>query len=114
VFFLKFLVKTDSMLLTTFMSIFKDTPVTAGNAKLFLTNFPNEARSVPTKVKKQVCYEQEYKCSECNVLMNATYEVDHITPLYMGGSNNQCNLQALCRNCHGDKTVKDETDFSMK
>ena len=43
----------------------------------------------------------------CNNLLDATYEVDHINPLYKGGTNDFNNLQALCRNCHGKKTIDD-------
>ena len=27
-------------------------------------------------------------------------ELDHITPLHLGGSNDEANLQGLCRPCH--------------
>jgi hypothetical protein len=109
--FLRFINKTDNTLLSSFMEMFKDVPVTAGNAKEFLSKFPTESRSVPMKTKKETAYDQEYKCNGCKVLMSASYEVDHIIPLYLGGANNKFNLQALCRNCHGDKTAKDETGF---
>jgi len=33
--------------------------------------------------------------------------VDHIVALENGGDNNMNNLQALCRNCHGKKTMGD-------
>ena len=34
-------------------------------------------------------------------------EVDHKIPLYKGGNNQINNLEALCRNCHGMKTLVD-------
>ena len=35
----------------------------------------------------------------------AANEVDHITPLADGGSNEMINLQALCKPCHSTKTA---------
>jgi 5-methylcytosine-specific restriction endonuclease McrA len=37
--------------------------------------------------------------------MDYTYEIDHHIPLFKGGSNDISNLIALCRNCHGKKTI---------
>jgi 5-methylcytosine-specific restriction endonuclease McrA len=38
-------------------------------------------------------------------------EVDHIIPLSKGGSDDEDNLQSICRSCHDDKT---RTDLGMK
>lgn len=65
-------------------------------------------RSVSNGVKKMVASNQLWRCKSCNMLLNASYEVDHIIPLYKGGSNEIYNLQALCRNCHGNKTLMDK------
>jgi 5-methylcytosine-specific restriction endonuclease McrA len=43
----------------------------------------------------------------CQERLLANYEVDHMIPLWVGGSNRPHNLQALCRNCHGEKTFDD-------
>lgn len=64
-------------------------------------------RSVNNTMKKVVASEQRWECGMCHNLLDASYEVDHIIPLYMGGSNNRNNLAALCRNCHGMKTIND-------
>jgi 5-methylcytosine-specific restriction endonuclease McrA len=64
-------------------------------------------RSVGESKKKFVAAQQSWKCNNCNDLLNASYEVDHIMPLYKGGDNSISNLVALCRNCHGIKTMKD-------
>jgi 5-methylcytosine-specific restriction enzyme A len=64
-------------------------------------------RKVSDSLKKYVAANQKWKCNMCNNLLEATYEVDHINPLYKGGSNEFNNLQALCRNCHGKKTMDD-------
>ena len=35
-------------------------------------------------------------------------EVDHVTPLKDGGTNEMDNLQALCRSCHSRKTAVED------
>jgi hypothetical protein len=65
------------------------------------------SRKVSESLKKYVASNQKWKCKLCGNLLEATYEVDHIKPLYKGGSNDFNNLQALCRNCHGNKTLED-------
>lgn len=64
-------------------------------------------RNVSESKKKYVASNQQWKCASCNDLLDATYEIDHITPLYKGGTNEVSNLKALCRNCHGKKTLMD-------
>ena len=64
-------------------------------------------RSVTSLQKRYVAAQQQWKCRICHNLLDESYEVDHIIPLFRGGSNQTENLQALCRNCHGKKTVQD-------
>ena len=74
------------------------------------TNYTNNGRvkrNVSESKKKFVASNQQWKCASCNELLDATYEIDHITPLYKGGTNEVSNLKALCRNCHGKKTLMD-------
>jgi 5-methylcytosine-specific restriction endonuclease McrA len=61
-------------------------------------------RRVTERVKKQVAADQEWKCSACHSVLTSAYQVDHITPLWRGGSNERDNLTALCPNCHAIKT----------
>jgi hypothetical protein len=63
------------------------------------------SRSVSGTKKKWVAAQQGWKCKECNVQLDAWFEVDHKTRLADGGSNQVDNLVALCRNCHGKKTT---------
>ena len=62
-------------------------------------------RSVGESKKKYVAASQDWKCHKCQSLLAATYEVDHVVDLQYGGSNDVSNLVALCRNCHGEKTM---------
>jgi 5-methylcytosine-specific restriction endonuclease McrA len=67
-------------------------------------------RNVSELTKKIVASRQKWKCLECRELLDFTYEVDHIKPLYKGGSNDLSNLRALCRNCHGRITLLDRVN----
>ena len=64
-------------------------------------------RFVTPLQKKIVASNQKWRCNLCGQTLDYTYEVDHINPLFKGGGNNNSNLQALCRNCHGKKTIND-------
>ena len=70
-------------------------------------NKGNKTRNVTQTIKKYVASNQQWKCKYCNNLLDASYEIDHIIPLYKNGTNEIYNLQALCRNCHGKKTIYD-------
>jgi 5-methylcytosine-specific restriction endonuclease McrA len=72
---------------------------------------PNTKRKLNETTKKVVASNQQWKCNRCYILLNASYEVDHILPLYKGGNNDMHNLQALCRNCHGLKTINDKLNM---
>lgn len=64
-------------------------------------------RSVSETKKKYVGSCQNWKCANCRKQLNAWYEVDHVVKLEYGGSNHVDNLVALCRECHGEKTAKE-------
>jgi predicted restriction endonuclease len=64
-----------------------------------------QKRNVSQLTKKIIASNQQWKCAICNNVMDYTYEIDHRTPLFKGGSNDINNLMALCRNCHGKKTI---------
>ena len=66
-----------------------------------------ESRNVTGLMKKKVAANQQWKCGHCKSILDASYEVDHILALYKGGTNSESNLIALCRNCHGKKTVEE-------
>lgn len=62
-------------------------------------------RSVSEARKKAVAAGQNWCCAHCGDMLEATYEVDHVVELQDGGTNELDNLMALCRNCHGRKTL---------
>jgi 5-methylcytosine-specific restriction endonuclease McrA len=79
--------------------------------QLYNSNKNSQGRCVNNTMKKVVASNQKWECGLCQNLLDASYEVDHIIPLYKGGSNNITNLMALCRNCHGMKTINDQINY---
>lgn len=70
-----------------------------------VTPFQQHKRSVSETKKKYVASNQNWTCKHCDTQLDATFEVDHIIELQNGGSNETTNLVALCRNCHGKKSM---------
>lgn len=64
-------------------------------------------RSVSETKKKYVASIQDWKCGHCQQQLDHTFEIDHKIRLEYGGGNDVQNLIALCRNCHGRKTAKE-------
>jgi len=62
-------------------------------------------RSVSETKKKFVAARQNWRCGKCTKQLPAWFEVDHKIRLEHGGSNHVDNLEALCRDCHGEKTA---------
>lgn len=49
------------------------------------------------------------RCAEClrNDKLSPAHQVDHITPLHKGGTDDLDNLEGLCLTCHEAKTARD-------
>ena len=62
-------------------------------------------RSVSETKKKWVASQQNWACAHCKNKLPAWFEVDHKLRLEYGGTNEVNNLEALCRDCHGEKTA---------
>lgn len=56
---------------------------------------------------------QKGKCGYCRVAVGKNYHVDHINPLFRGGSNDRTNLQILCARCNQTKHAKDPIVFAQ-
>ena len=67
-------------------------------------------RSVSETKKKYVAAQQQWKCNNCASQLTHTFEVDHKVDLRYGGTNHVSNLVALCRNCHGEKTMQNKLE----
>ena len=57
--------------------------------------------------RKEALERQGHKCRNCQDQLKK-YELDHIVPLCLGGTNDTANIQALCPECHAEKTQLEE------
>ena len=64
-------------------------------------------RTWGTSEQKIVAAAQQWKCLSCNELLPPSFELDHVTPLWKGGSNDLSNAAALCGTCHNSKTQRE-------
>ena len=71
-----------------------------------------QIRKVSESTKKMVASNQKWRCFMCHNLLDYSYEIDHNVPLFAGGNNHISNLHALCRNCHGKKTIMEKVNFN--
>ena len=58
------------------------------------------------RIRAAVLIDANYRCRLC--AQHATV-IDHITPLWQGGTDAWDNLQPLCVSCHNAKTRSDQT-----
>mgnify|MGYP003148888910 CR=1 FL=1 len=75
--------------------------------------FRKHRKRVSAYHKKVVAARQGWRCMECNHLLTAHFEVDHVRSLGTGGDNSLSNLQALCPNCHSVKTAMDRDERKL-
>lgn len=57
---------------------------------------------------------QRDKCAMCRANLRGRWHTDHITPLFLGGTNWPSNIQLLCRSCNLRKSWKDPIIFSRE
>lgn len=73
-----------------------------------------EKRQYLTKEQKNVVKSKTNGlCAGCG-LKSKHYQLDHITPLSNGGSNDVDNFQILCQDCHLKKTTEEQQDGTQK
>ena len=65
-------------------------------------------------VKRIIGARQKWRCSECDCLLPASFQIDHRRPLHKGGSNELSNLSALCGTCHAEKSYLEMYEFHKK
>ena len=59
------------------------------------------------RIRRRVLLRDHYTCRRCG-RVSVDLEVDHITPLHLGGAESDENRQALCRDCHDAKSAEEE------
>jgi 5-methylcytosine-specific restriction endonuclease McrA len=57
---------------------------------------------------------QRGKCACCGQLLGTDYHLDHIMPLFLGGSNTDDNIQLLTATCNMQKNAKHPIDFMQQ
>ena len=65
-------------------------------------------RRAPTlRLFKILGHIQQWTCRLCRNVLESTAQIDHVVPLWCGGSNDVSNLQILCVSCHARKTQEE-------
>jgi hypothetical protein len=68
--------------------------------------------------KRLIAGRQGYMCRgdlcQGRVPLTSCWQLDHVTPLFLGGSNLTTNLMVLCAECHALKTQKEKVDFYFR
>jgi len=76
------------------------------NIRLEKTDIKTKGRKKINKVTRQkIADKQENACGECKITLSPYFELDHIIGLQFGGTDEESNLMALCRECHGKKSI---------
>ena len=61
--------------------------------------------------RRVIAIRQGWKCNVCRCDL-AEYDVDHMTPLWKGGPDEDANRQAVCVACHRQKTDRERIERS--
>lgn len=77
-------------------------------------------------VRATVAHRQDYTCATCGTKLPVAWQIDHVIPLSSPqwknygseksatkAANDISNLQALCCNCHGHKTLLESSEPSL-
>ena len=70
-----------------------------------LVSAPPGRKTWSTCVRNAVAAGQGWQCNVCNDMLPPSYDLDHMIPLFKGGSDAIANLQALCVPCHRTKSA---------
>jgi 5-methylcytosine-specific restriction protein A len=62
-----------------------------------------------TKIRKRILLRDNYTCRKCG-RVSVDLEIDHVTPLHLGGQETDSNRQSLCRDCHDIKSLEEEKE----
>ena len=69
---------------------------------------PTERVPWPRGLKRKLMRRQNNTCAYCgHRRIASSMEIDHITPVVRGGSNDESNLQVICRPCNMRKRHTD-------
>lgn len=55
---------------------------------------------------------QRGRCAYCRTRVGRAFHVDHIVPLFRGGSNDRTNIQICCSKCNSGKSARDPIEYA--
>jgi len=62
-------------------------------------------------IVNKLLVKQNCKCAYCSADITNERDIDHITPLGLGGPNIDENIQLLCKPCNRAKAIKHPSEF---
>ena len=68
---------------------------------------PSKRKYVPPHVRNMVASSQGWKCNCCGDTFGTVWHNDHVVPIAEGGTDAVENFQALCVECHTNKTARE-------
>jgi hypothetical protein len=79
-------------------------------------NRPTRRPVFSTSFRLNLFLKRKGTCASCYQKIDAgkAWDIDHILPLALGGSNEPENLQILCKRCHESKTAKNDIPLIAK
>ena len=76
---------------------------------------PTERIAWPKGLKRELMRRQDNTCVYCGYRRRATsLDIDHLTPVVRGGSNDRGNLQVVCRQCNQRKGLQTDEEFRAR
>ncbi len=76
---------------------------------------PTERIPWPKGLKQDLMRRQQSTCAYCGHRQPAyAFEIDHMTPVVRGGSNDRDNLQVICRSCNMRKGIQTDQEFRSR
>lgn len=69
-----------------------------------------KSRSFRDGHKRIVAARQQWRCAKCDTLLQSSFQVDHIIPLFRGGEDSISNAECLCACCHAQKTQLEQIE----
>ena len=67
----------------------------------------DKRKKISKDMRQHVVNKQENACGMCKLVLTPYFEIDHIIGLQFGGTDDEANLMALCRDCHAKKSIKE-------
>lgn len=75
-------------------------------------HYVERMRGRPVQRRRERMLSERPLCVTCERAgrVAAATELDHVVPLWKGGSEHDSNMQGLCHACHAEKTAKEATE----